>query len=141
MNGKNRVCPVERAGGLDNSFRRWLQNPRKILEPYCKPGMTALDLGCGPGFFSVEMARLVGPTGRVIACDLQEGMLKKLGDKIKGSALEKIIALRQCQDGRIGVSGPVDFVLASTISADSAEAADTASIFASRVPLSQPKWR
>ena len=112
MNGKNRVCPVERAGGLDNSFRRWLQNPRKILEPYCKPGMTALDLGCGPGFFSVEMARLVGPTGRVIACDLQEGMLKKLGDKIKGSALEKIIALRQCQDGRIGVSGPVDFVLA-----------------------------
>jgi ubiquinone/menaquinone biosynthesis C-methylase UbiE len=112
MNDKNRVCPVELAGGLDNGIRRWLQNPKKILQPYCKPGMTALDLGCGPGFFSVEMARLVGTTGRVIACDLQEGMLQKLGAKIKGSALENIIYLHQCREGRIGVSEPVDFILA-----------------------------
>lgn len=112
MNDKNRVCPVELAGSLDNIFRRWLQNPRKILQPYCKPGMTALDLGCGPGFFSVEMARLVGTTGRVIACDLQEGMLQKLGAKIKGSNLEEIISLHKCPEGRIGVSEPIDFVLA-----------------------------
>ncbi len=48
---KNRVCPVERAGNLDNRFRRWIQNPRKILGPYMREGMTVLDLGCGPGFF------------------------------------------------------------------------------------------
>jgi ubiquinone/menaquinone biosynthesis C-methylase UbiE len=112
VNDKNRVCPVELSGGLDNGIRRWLQNPKNILRPYCKPGMTALDLGCGPGFFSVEMARLVGTTGRVIACDLQDGMLQKLGAKIKGSDLEKIISLHKCPEGRIGVSEPVDFVLA-----------------------------
>jgi ubiquinone/menaquinone biosynthesis C-methylase UbiE len=112
MNDKNRVCPVALAGGLDNGIRRWFQNPRNILEPFCKPGMTALDLGCGPGFFSVEMARLVGTTGRVIACDLQEAMLQKLGAKIKGSKLEEIVSLHQCPEGRIGVSEPVDFVLA-----------------------------
>jgi hypothetical protein len=42
---KTRVCPVERAGSLDNGIRKWLQNPRKILGPYIEEGMTVLDLG------------------------------------------------------------------------------------------------
>jgi Ribosomal protein L11 methylase len=58
-----RVCPVERAGGLDNWVRRWLQNPRKFLAPYVSKGMTVLDMGCGPGFFSLEMASMVGVSG------------------------------------------------------------------------------
>ena len=45
-----RVCPVEIADGLDNRVRRLLQNPQRILGNYVKEGMTALDLGCGPGF-------------------------------------------------------------------------------------------
>lgn len=106
-----RVCPVEKAGSLDNRFRRWLQNPKKILGPYLKEGMTALDLGCGPGFFSMEMARMVGKSGRVIACDLQEGMLQKLRGKIQGTELEGRITLHQCEEGKIGVSDQVDFVL------------------------------
>jgi hypothetical protein len=48
---KNRVCPVELAGSLDNRFRRWIQNPYKILSPYVKEGMKVLDVGCGPRFF------------------------------------------------------------------------------------------
>ena len=110
--GKNRVCPVERAGSLDNRIRRWFQNPRKILGPYIKVGMTILDMGCGPGFFSVELAEMVGKSGRVIAVDLQEGMLRKLKNKIKGTELEKRISLHQCEKNRIGVSVGVDFVLA-----------------------------
>jgi ubiquinone/menaquinone biosynthesis C-methylase UbiE len=110
--GKNRVCPVELAGSLDNRFRRWFQNPRKILGPYIKEGMTVLDLGCGPGFFTVEIARMVGESGRVIASDLQEGMLQKLKDKIAGTELEKRIILHRCQKDRIAVSEVVDFVLA-----------------------------
>lgn len=110
--GKNRVCPVERAGSLDNRFRRWLQNPRKILSPYIEEGMTVLDLGCGPGFFSIDIAQMVGKSGRVIASDLQEGMLQKLRDKIQGTELEERITLHKCQKNRIGVSENVDFVLA-----------------------------
>lgn len=108
----NRVCPVERAGGLDNVFRRWLQNPKKILHPYVKEGMIVLDVGCGPGFFSIDMAKMVGESGRVIAADLQEEMLKKLGNKIQGSALEKRIILHCCKEEEIGISDTVDFVLA-----------------------------
>lgn len=110
--GKNRVCPVELAGSLDNRFRRWFQDPQKILGPYIKEGMTVLDLGCGPGFFTVEIARMVGESGRVIASDLQEGMLQKLKDKIAGTGLEKRIILHRCKKDRIDVSEVVDFVLA-----------------------------
>jgi len=74
--------------------------------------MTVLDLGCGPGFFSVEMARMVGKSGRVIAVDLQEGMLRKLGDKIRGTELEERITLHKCEENKIGVSEDVDFILA-----------------------------
>lgn len=107
----NRICPVERAGGLDNGIRRWLQNPRKILRPYITEGMTVLDMGCGPGFFSLDMAHMVGKSGRVIASDLQEGMLQKVKEKIKGTELEERIIVHKCEENKIGVSEPVDFVL------------------------------
>ena len=110
--GKNHVCPIERAGSLDSRFRRWVQNPRKILAPYIKERMTVLDLGCGPGFFSVDIAQMVGKSGRVIASDLQEGMLRKLGDKIQGTELEERIVLHRCEQDKIGWSEKVDFVLA-----------------------------
>lgn len=107
-----RVCPVERAGSLDNRIRRWLQNPQKILLPYIKEGMTVLDLGCGPGFFSIEMSRMVGTSGRVIASDLQEGMLRKIREKIQGTDLEDRITLHKCEEDTLGLSDTIDFVLA-----------------------------
>ncbi len=70
--GNKHVCPVERAGSLDNRIRRWLQDPQKILGPYIEEGMTILDIGCGPGFFSIDMAQMVGKSGRVIASDLHQ---------------------------------------------------------------------
>jgi ubiquinone/menaquinone biosynthesis C-methylase UbiE len=107
-----RVCPVERAGGLDSRIRRWIQDPQKILEPYIQEGMTVLDLGCGPGFFSIDLAQMVGRSGRVIASDLQEGMLDKLRDKIRGTELADRIILHKCENDKIGVPTPVDFILA-----------------------------
>lgn len=108
---KNRICPVERSKMLDNSFRKWLQNPRKILGPYLKPGMTVMDVGCGPGYFSIDMAQMVGNSGKVIAVDLQDGMLERLYKKIVGTELQERIVLHQCQEDEIGVVEDIDFVL------------------------------
>lgn len=108
---KGSVCPVELAGSLDNRVRRWMHDPRKILGPYIKEGMTVLDLGCGPGFFTREMALLAGEKGRVIAADLQEGMLRKVREKIKGTGLEERITLHRSEERKIGISGQVDFIL------------------------------
>lgn len=111
-NERNRVCPVELANSLDNKIRRWLQNPQKILSPYVKKGMKVLDVGCGPGFFSVELAKMVGSGGKVYSVDLQEGMLQKLRDKIYGTPLEKIIQLIKCGQDEITAPEKVDFILA-----------------------------
>jgi ubiquinone/menaquinone biosynthesis C-methylase UbiE len=110
-NERNRVCPVEFAGSLDSTIRRWLQNPQKIVGPYVKAGMVVLDVGCGPGFFSIEMAKMVGPNGKVISADLQQGMIDKLASKIKGTSAEKRIALVKCDKNAINVSETVDFIL------------------------------
>jgi ubiquinone/menaquinone biosynthesis C-methylase UbiE len=109
---RNRVCPVELADSLDSRLRRWLQNPLNILAPYVYEGMTALDVGCGPGFFAIEMAKIVGNNGRVVAADLQEGMLTKLSDKIRGTDLERRILPVKCDRDSINVSEKVDFILA-----------------------------
>lgn len=105
------VCSVEHAGSLDNSLRRIFQNPRKILSPYLQEGLTVLEPGCGPGFFTLDIAKLVGENGKVIAADLQEGMLNIIKGKIEGSELEHRIVLHKCEQDKIGVTEKVDFVL------------------------------
>jgi ubiquinone/menaquinone biosynthesis C-methylase UbiE len=106
------VCPAELAGTLDNFFRRLVHKPRKILEPYVRSGMIVLDLGCGPGYFTAELARLVGEGGKVIAADLQQKMLGKMIEKIRGTDLERRVEVHLCQGDRIGIMGKVDFILA-----------------------------
>lgn len=107
-----RVYPVENAGVLDNRIRRFVHNPHKILKRYIQSGMTILDLGCGPGFFSIAAAEMVGATGKVIAVDLQEGMLLKVRNKINGTKIKERIKLHKCEESKIGVSDKVDFLLA-----------------------------
>lgn len=106
------ICPAEFSGSLDNSVRKLVHKPHRILEAHIRKGMTVLDLGCGPGFFTIEIANLVGETGKVIAADLQQGMLDKVAAKIRGTELEPRIELHKCQDDTIGISQKVDFILA-----------------------------
>ncbi len=108
---KNKICPVEHAGVLDISIRKIFHNPRKILQPYITDGMTVLDLGCGPGFFTIEMAELAGISGKVTAADLQEGMLEKVLVKIRKSGIQNSIELHTCLKDRIGLSQKFDFIL------------------------------
>ncbi len=110
-NEKKQICPAEKAWHLDNGIRRWLQNPRKILRPFIGEGMTVLDMGCGPGFFALEMARMVGCSGRVIAVDLQQEMLEKLKNRICGTGLADRITLHQSAADEIGIIEKVDFAL------------------------------
>ncbi len=72
------VCPHWVGYLLASPLRRLFQNPHKILGPYVEAGMTALDIGCAMGFFSLPLARMVGETGKIVCVDVQEKMLSSL---------------------------------------------------------------
>ncbi len=55
------VCPWWLCPTFDNPLRRLIHNPDRILAGLVRPGEIALDLGCGMGYFSIPLARLVGP--------------------------------------------------------------------------------
>ncbi len=85
------TCPWWFLFTFDNPFRKIYQDPFTILTPYLKNGDTAVDLGCGMGYFSIPLAELVGDRGKVIAVDLQERMLAGLrGRAEKAKLLERI---------------------------------------------------
>jgi len=108
---KPHICPVENSGSLDSKLRKLFQNPKRLLKPYIREGMTVLEIGCGPGFFTLDMAKMVGESGKIIAVDVQEGMLEKVKSKITGTQFEKRIKLHKCDEISIGISEHVDFVL------------------------------
>ncbi len=86
-----RVCPFWIGYLLVNPIRKLLHNPERLLSPYIQPGMKAMDIGCAMGFFSLPMAKLVGPGGKVICVDIQEKMLKSLEKRAeKAGLLERI---------------------------------------------------
>lgn len=106
------VCPARFAWVIDNPLRRWLHKPEAILGGLVATGSTVLDLGCGSGPFTVELARRVGPSGRVIAADLQRAMLAKVQQRVVRAELQDRVALHVCAPGHVGLPVRVDFVLA-----------------------------
>ncbi len=61
-----------------------------IAQLNLKPGMVVCDLGCGNGFYSLEMAKLVSPGGKVLAVDIQSEMLHLLELRCKENGVENI---------------------------------------------------
>lgn len=110
-NQEPHVCPHKFAIILDNPFRRLIQNPKKIVGKYVKEGDTVLDLGCGPGYFSIDMAKMVGPSGKIIAADIQAEMLAKAKRKATKHGVIDRMVFHQSQPSSIGYSGTIDFAL------------------------------
>jgi len=106
------VCPWRSAYLFDNALRRLFHNPRKIVGPYLSEGMTAMDIGCGMGFFTLAMARMLGGEGRVIAVDLQPEMLDVLRRRAHRKGVVDRIRFHRCEAGQLGVTDEVDFALA-----------------------------
>jgi ubiquinone/menaquinone biosynthesis C-methylase UbiE len=96
---------------FDNLFRKLFQNPEKIVGPYIRPGMTVMDIGCGPGYFTLAMALMVGPGGRVIAIDMQQEMLDLVKRKSDRLGLSERIRFHRCAPDSLGIEEKAGFVL------------------------------
>ena len=108
---EHHVCPWYMAYLFDNPLRSLIHNPEKILGKYVKRGMTVLDIGCGMGFFSLGMARMVGDQGKVISLDLQDKMLQILIKRAERQGLSERIDSRLVEERPVPVQDPVDFAL------------------------------
>ena len=107
------VCPAEHAGWLNIPLRKWITDPGRILRGLVRPGDTAVDLGCGPGFFTLPLAEMVGDGGRVIAVDLQPAMLEKTQARAAARGLTSRITSHECSAGSLRLEDVrADFALA-----------------------------
>jgi len=109
------VCPWWLGYFLASPLRRLSQDPVAVLSPYVHEGMSVLEPGPGMGFFTVELARMVGASGRVVAVDIQPKMLASLRRRLAKRGLLDRVDVRLVAPESLGVadlSGTVDFVLA-----------------------------
>jgi SAM-dependent methyltransferase len=110
-----RVCPWWLGYFLASPVRRLMQDPAKVVAPYVREGMTVLEPGPGMGFFTLELARRVGPTGRVVAVDIQPRMLSSLKRRAVRAGLLDRVEARSAPPDTLGIgdlAGAVDFTLA-----------------------------
>ena len=110
-----RVCPPWIGYFLLNPVRKLVENPDKMLGQFIRDGMVVLEPGCGMGYFTLPLARMVGPDGRVVAVELQDKMLSVLNRRALKEGLIDRIELRQAVAESLGVedlSGEVDFAVA-----------------------------
>ena len=111
-------CPWWLGYFLASPIRKFGQNPEKILGPHIRPGMLALDIGCGMGFFSIPLARLVGPQGKVVCVDIQPQMLQGLKRRAAKAGVVDRLDIRLCGEDSLGIAdlaGKVDFALAFAV--------------------------
>lgn len=106
------ICPAEHAGWLHSPLRRLINDPKRLLRGLVAPGYTAVDLGCGPGYYTLPLAKMVGESGRVIAVDVQEGMLAQLRVRAEKAGLSPRIQPHLAGGNTLDVSSPADFALA-----------------------------
>jgi ubiquinone/menaquinone biosynthesis C-methylase UbiE len=85
------VMGVGGAGWLERPEREDEEAPLKALDALeLKAGMVVADIGAGSGYYSSRIAKRVGPTGRVIATDIQPGMIELLDRRIRMEGLSNV---------------------------------------------------
>jgi ubiquinone/menaquinone biosynthesis C-methylase UbiE len=100
---------------LLSPLRRLFENPQKLLGSFVRPGMIVLEPGSGMGYFTLPLARMVGPDGRVVAVEIQHKMLSVLTRRAHKAGLAERIELRHAKSDNLGVddlAGRVDFAAA-----------------------------
>jgi len=114
----HRVCPPWLGYWLVCPARRWWQNPTDVVGPYVHAGQMVLEPGPGMGYFTLELARLVGGTGRVIAVDIQRKMLERLRKRAANAGLLERLDMRLASSESMGIAElgrTVDFTLAFAV--------------------------
>jgi ubiquinone/menaquinone biosynthesis C-methylase UbiE len=143
------VCPPWVGRLLLSPLRKLFENPRKIFAPFVEEGMVVLEPGCAMGYFTLPLARMVGPQGKVIAVDIQSEMLTNLERRAHKKGLIDRIDIRVAGADGLGVSDLAESVDFCTVFHVAHEVPDQNRFFAeishtlrpgSKVLLVEPGW-
>ncbi|MHA2396646.1 MAG: class I SAM-dependent methyltransferase [Candidatus Thorarchaeota archaeon] len=98
-------------------YRSRVQPPSMIVEALdIRPGMEIVELGCGSGYYTIEVAKAIQPAGLIFAVDIQQGMLDKLKVRMEQEGVENIIPVLADAEGQIPLdNGSADAVFAVTV--------------------------
>ncbi len=103
---------------LTSPVRRWIDKPSGILGDLVQPGQTVLELGPANGYFSVPIARALGPDGKLIAVDIQPQMLQMLAKRLKARGLDRCLVTRlteRVEEQLADLSNSVDLMVAINV--------------------------
>jgi ubiquinone/menaquinone biosynthesis C-methylase UbiE len=97
----------------DNLFRRLFSSPNEF-NSYVSEGQTVADLGCGPGYYTLALAKRVGPKGKVYAIDSDEKAIRALEKKADEHGYCNVeTRVSSASDLSFIEDGSVDFILAN----------------------------
>jgi len=102
-----RPCPAWPGVLIENPYTDAVAGARLLVERAgIQPGMRVLDAGCGPGRLTLEAAARVGPSGRVVALDVQTRMLDRLRRRLDARGVTNVDArLGSLGDGSLDAGG------------------------------------
>jgi ubiquinone/menaquinone biosynthesis C-methylase UbiE len=91
----------------------WQQPDRVIASLGLRPGDRVADIGAGSGYFTLPLARAVGPSGRVHAVDVDEEMNEYLRKRVREAGLENVeVTLGRYEDPLLP-AGEIDLIFTS----------------------------
>lgn len=115
---QHKPCPWWVGYLIASPIRKLWQDPALLLQSYIRAGMTVLEPGPGMGFFTLEIAKLVGPFGRVVVVDVQPRMIKGLKNRASKAGLSDRVDARVVSPGSMELAdldAVVDFVFAFAV--------------------------
>jgi ubiquinone/menaquinone biosynthesis C-methylase UbiE len=88
-------CPAEFEFMLENPYVHHFAGAKQLIKlGEIHPGMSVLDVGCGPGRVTLPMAEAVGEDGTVTVIDMQEKMLDRVRERARQKNLGNIEFIR-----------------------------------------------
>jgi precorrin-6B methylase 2 len=106
------VMGYQAAGWLERPEREKEEEPAKLLKALqLKPGMVVADVGAGSGYHAFRMAPVVGPTGKVLAVDVQPEMIELLTAKAKKEKVPNVEPVKGTPTDPKLPAGGVDLAL------------------------------
>ncbi len=107
-----RLFPPENLGLLEGPDRDAWQRPDQIMDALgIADGATVADLGAGAGWFTIRLARRVGPNGRVYAEDIQPQMIEAITRRVQREGLRNVTTILGKPDDPRLPAGKLDAVL------------------------------